>query len=216
MGKAESVLSLRKTWLTFMFEVGQLALALLIPLMFVTPIYWFDISDSIPRHGGYRAHLGEIVLWVLLLIVVVLLLWLMSITFGSRLAGRPDVVISALGIETGLWRKNHRSWELLGEAVIDKRPRRLGPGLAECVKIPGSEQARIVGTDVIILDEYGMSPHAVAAEVNRIRASPETESPTVGIYPKYRDLYLRYSMWCFGPLVAALFIWLQFGRALID
>jgi hypothetical protein len=208
------VLSLRKTWSALIYDVGQLVVALLLPFMFATFIYWYDIQDFILRRGEFRVHFGEIALWVFLLSLTVLLLWLTSVTLGSRLAGRPDVIISASGIETGFWREDHRSWESLGEAVIEKRPSRKRGLWADCVKIPGSERACIVGTDVIILDDYDLSPEAIIDEINRIRSLPKSGESTIAAFAEYRGRSLRYSARLFGSLLLALVIWLQFGRAL--
>lgn len=209
------VLSLRKTWSALMYDVGQLAVALLIPLIFATFIYWYDIQDFFLKRGEFRAHFGEIALWAFLLSVTVLLLWLTSVLLGSRLAGRPDVIISVSGMETGFWCEDHRSWESLGEAVIEKRPSRARGLWADCVVIPGSERARIVGTDVVILDDYNLPPNAIIEEIDRIRSLPKTGEAAMITFADYRGRTVRYSARLFGSLLFALVIWLQFGRALI-
>jgi hypothetical protein len=210
-----TVLLLRKTWSALMYDVGQLAVALLLPFMFLTPLYWYSIRDLVPRIDEYGAHAGVILLWLFLLIVTVLLLWLVSVTFGRRMADRPDLIISASGIEAGLWAGDHRSWEALGDAVIEKRPSRARGLWADCVVIPGSERARIVGTNVVILDDYNLSPNAMIDEIKRIRSLSKSGEAAIITLADYRDRSLRYSARLFGSLLLALVIWLQFGRALI-
>jgi hypothetical protein len=215
MQTPRTVLLLRKTWSALMYDVGQLAVALLLPFMFLTPLYWYSIKDLVPRLDDYDDHASIILLWFFLLIVTVLLLWLVSVTFGRRMAGRPDLIISASGIEAGFWFGDHRSWEALGEAVIEKRSSRARGLWADCVVIPGSERARIVGTDVVILDDYNLSPSAMIDEINKIRTSPKSGDAAIITLADYRDRSLRYSARLFGSLLLALVIWLQFGRALI-
>jgi hypothetical protein len=216
MQMPETVLALRKTWQALMYDILQLAVLLLFPLMFLTPLYWFTIRDLVLRPNAYGGHVGVILIWFSLLIVTVLLLWLTSVTFARRLAGRPDVIISVSGIDTGVWREDHRSWDALGEAVIEKRPSRKRGLWADCVVIPGCERARIVGTEIVILDDYNLSPNAIIDEINRIRSLPTSGDATITAFADYRGRTVRYSVRLFGSLLVALIIWLQFGRALID
>ena len=214
MQTSESALQLRKTWPSFIYDIVQLAVILALPMMFVTLMYWFDISSFIPKHGAFAAHRDEVLLWVFLLIIVLFLLWLMSMTLSRRLAGRPDIVISPSGIEMGFWRSDHRSWDALGDAVITMHPS--GRGFwRKAVKIPGAEQTRIVGTDIIILDSYGLSPASMIEEIDRIRSLPNAASITMKSHSAYRDQQSRYSAWSFAIMVAALIAWLQFGQILL-
>ena len=206
---------LRKTWSALLYDVGQLAVLLFIPFMCLTPLYWFSIKDIVLRTDEYGAHVGVILLSVFLLMVTVLVLWLISVTFGRRMAGRPDVIISASGIDTGVWSADHRGWDSLGDAVIEKRPSRKRGFWADCVLIPGSERSRIVGTDVVILDDYNLPPNAIIEEIDRIRSLAKTGEAATPTSADYRSQAMRYSARLFGSLLVALVIWLQFGRALI-
>jgi hypothetical protein len=215
MQMPKPVLSLYKTWSALIYDIGQLAVMLLFPFMFLTPLYWFDIQHLIPKPNDYGAHAGALSLWLFLLIITVLLLWLISVTFGRRMAGRPDVIISASGINTGVWSEDYRSWDGLGDAVIEKRPSRKRGLWADCVVIPASERDRIVGTDVVILDDYNLSPNAIIDEISTIRSLPKSEEAAKITFADYRGRSLQYSARLFGSLLLALVIWLQFGRALI-